>query len=578
MPQVLTITAAMMEGLPGTPVSETTDASGYTSFAAMNVSPYFWQVRDSLGNFLAPVPPWSFVLGNVQVPTVTLTVVSHDTLPQVPVAGVTSSSYQLRLELSTVPVSPSVTTLAPAMAANSQVTATIPGTVGVQGVSGGTAVGVAIGETVNVALQSVSGNVPVTVQSGSITATIPGTVGVQGVSGGVAVGVTVGNTVNVSVQNATLNVAVVSASTTLNVSIQNSQISVVFPSAQEVNITETVTLPANVQNVSLTAIPLVAWTEQSFGISLAAGASTGLGVYPGSSYLSEYDGIYIRLNSSGQQVANLSFKIESTSVQEYGLISSTWALPVTWRESNAQIAFSNFIPLSPSAVFDDVNIVVTNNGTTTDTETLTIQVYARYAGATVTNPQTNPVQSQAASGSWDTANYTNGGTQNGPTETYSIAASSTLTQTYPAQTVGVIASGNYMSALYVGAIEGSLQASVTLTITCTNGLDLTITGGSLYLQLFNGSQLLAQNGTTTKNSTGATSFSFTTTLSLPSEFQFGRGVANNGINLVASPDSIEVNNANGQIADITMALSIAWNPMWTAQGSTNPPANVNVVS
>ena len=232
--------------------------------------------------------------------------------------------------------------------------------------------------------------------------------------------------------------------------------------------------------------------------------------------------------------------------------------------------------LAAPAACSAINVGLVNSSGAIASDTVRVWVFAHKAQ--ISNPQTNPVQSQAASGSWDTANYTNGGTQNGPTETYSIAASSMLTQTYPAQTVGVIASGNYMSTLYVGAIEGSLQASVTLTITCTNGLDLTITGGSLYLQLFNGSQLLALNRTTTKNSTGATSFSFTTTLSLPSEFQFGRGVANNGINLVASPDSIEVNNASGQIADITMALSITWNPMWTAQGSTNPPANVNVVS
>ena len=550
MPQVLTITAAMMADLPGTSVSETTDASGYTSFAAMNVSPYFWQVRDSLGNFLAPVPPWSFVLGNVQVPTVTLTVVSDDTLPQVPVAGVASSSYQLRLELSTVPVSPSVTTLAPAMAANSVVTATISAPVGVQGVTGGTAVGVSIGETVDVSLQSVAGNVPVTVQSGAITATISGTVGVQGVTGGVAVGVTVGNTVNVAVQNSTLNVAVVSASTTLNVSIQNSQLSVTFPSAQEVNITEAITLPANVTNDMLAENSLVfLGTSTTTITNLAAGASVAATSFTQGS-LGLYDGVIILVYSAQSLIANYKLVSDGFTVGQganvpslYGYVfanGTTPALPGIYSAGSANSG--SIIALFADPVsYNGLEFSIENTSSATiSSDTVTCYLYG--IKAQVSNPQSNPVQSQAASGSFDTLLSSGGSTQvfTPPSGGGAYSASATI-----------FSSGNYVASLNLGTI--SLTYQVDSGDTCT-----------FTLTLYNGSDPIA-----------AVSQTFTPTsttvevLSIPATaFNFGHGIANNGISITGTLSSTV---SGGD-------MSLSWNTSWGLSRSTTPPQTVTVVN
>lgn len=464
-------------------------------------------------------------------------------------------------------------------------------------------------------INTVAGTVTVTPATDAVfdIGTVTGTVAVEPASGATFdIGTVSGTVTVVPSSDAVFNVGNVSGTVTVtpgsgavfDVGNISGTVTVQFNGTQTV--TWDVTGPVNVQNVSLTAIPLVAWTEQSFDISLAAGASQTLGVYPGAAYLSEYDGLYIRLNSSGQQVPNLAFKVVSTSIQEYGLISSSWALDVSWRESNSAIALSNFVPLSPSAVFDNLSLQVTNNGTTTDTETLTIQVYARYAGALVTNPQTNPVQSQAASGSFDTTAYTNGGSSTSSADTlqWTAASAPSGTQCYAFPTSPlvvsqtIIPSGNYLSELIFGAVDGSAQCSATLTISLTNGINssdievqTSCTAGNLFLQLFNGSQLLCQTsvaipaGSNTSTTSGSTTtVTATATLDVPTPFTYGRGAANNGIILVATAylgqgcfASASLSGASAT-PTVSAVLEVLWNPAYLTQGSANPPANVTVVS
>jgi hypothetical protein len=176
--------------LPNGTVTARAPCQGMVSAAVVNVTPWWWALRDDLDTLVALVPPWSLVFANFSRPDVqSVSVTSDTTLPTVTVASASSSLYQLRVELSQLPVTPGTTILTPALAADQQVT--VQGNVDVSGSS---------------VSATVSGSVDATIQNAALT--------VQPASGA---------TFDVSVQNASINANV---SGNVNANITNATLDV----------------------------------------------------------------------------------------------------------------------------------------------------------------------------------------------------------------------------------------------------------------------------------------------------------------------------------------------------------------
>ena len=256
--------------------------------------------------------------------------------------------------------------------------------------------------------------------------------------------------------------------------------------------------------------------------------------------------------------------------------------------------------LAAPAACSAINVgLVNSSGATIASDTVRVWVFAHRAQ--ISNPQTNPVQSQAASGAYGTTAYTNGGNYTN-SNSVAEAPSTDNSITAPLSVITsqtIIASGNYFSSLTAGEVNGSAQCSATLTLTLTNGtydasgtynsVRLSSSSASLFLQLYNGSQLLAQYSVSVPalsntGGTGSVSQQTTVTLAL-GEFTFPLGTQNNGIVLQASLDALEItfDNIGGNTSPTgtpvaSVSLEIFWNPMWEMQSSQTPQQIVTVVS
>lgn len=257
------------------------------------------------------------------------------------------------------------------------VTAEITGDVSVQGVAGGTAVGVTVGNTVDVNLTGASATVTV---AGTVTADVSGTVTVQGVAGGTAVGVNVGNLVDVNVTG---------SSATLDVQ---------FPSAQDVTINSDAPVQISNDVVPTTDGVVVSGTQ---GI---AGTSTYINPTIPDAY---YDAVTLLVYAPNADLANFTFTLSQVRYQNafghgeggtYVNISEDF---VPSGQSDNPGLFMYYLPIrfapTPGT---DLEIHVVSSVSTT--ETLEWQVKLHYASVNVANPTSGSVNVQPGQGSWDT--------------------------------------------------------------------------------------------------------------------------------------------------------------------------------
>ena len=393
----------------------------------------------------------------------------------------------------------------------------INGPITVEGVTGGTAIGVSISSSVALNVQQ-SGTWTVDINT-MPTVNINGPITVEGVSGGTAIGVQVQNDVTI-----------------------NGTVTVQFPSAQEVTLAATG--PVNVTNDVLPTNQLVITPAQNLAFSVpAAGDSQSFSLSLGSAFTGDYDGFYIRINSPGQQVPNLKITINAVALQDYGLITDSLASVVTWRMNNNQIGFSDLIYLNPSAVFDGINLTIENTANA-DTETLTLQFYLRHASQRVVNPSTDPVQQQAASGEYAALEYTNGGSGAGPTG-QSGSSSTTLT---------LLNSGGYAASLNWNAM--SYTATVDAGTGVTAAFSLTL--------YFGGAMIATVSGNATINGNA--------TITLPAgTWQPAKSVANSGVTVVAVM-TVSGGTASG------VSGTVNWGGVQMVEESVTPPVEVTSVA
>ena len=446
----LQITAAQMASLPGFPVQASCPAQGYVGIGVLNVSPWWWTLRDETGLTIATLSPWTYTLANVARPgTQQLTVASDTSLPEVPVNGAAAGTYVLRLELSALAVAPAVTTLANAMAANAQTTvsntvsATISG--GTVSLSAGTSVGVT--GTVDV-----SGSVDVT---NTPSVTISGTGNTVQLASGTAVGISGTVTVEGSVDIANTpavtisgsgNTVQLAAGTAVGISgtvtvegsvdIANSPTvnisgtgnTVRLETGTTVNIGGTATVewttegPVSVTNDVIPSNDFMLLSEISYAITNWANGATAefygnTGTYPatiiqGTKTLAEIDGYFIVMQSSGEygyasggyispSVSSLSlgsaFKYFNQSNQTFvqpAMDYSGGALGCGCIGSGPQF-------FDKPVAAETLNFTLTNNtGATIASDTLTVWVFGHKAQ--VSNPTTNPVAQQPSSGAFAT--------------------------------------------------------------------------------------------------------------------------------------------------------------------------------
>ena len=413
MPFNLEIPATQMASLPGTAVSASCPAQGFTGIACFNVSPWWWTLRDETGLLLAMISPWTLTMANVaRQGTQDLVVASDASLPAVPVSGAPASSYVLRLELSALAVAPAVTTLANAMAANAQTTvsntvsATISG--GTVSLSAGTSVGVT--GTVDV-----SGSVDVT---NTPSVTISGTGNTVQLASGTAVGISGTVTVEGSVD--------IANSPTVNISGTGNTVR--LETGTTVNIGGTATVewttegPVSVTNDVIPSNDFMLLSEISYAITNWANGATAefygnTGTYPatiiqGTKTLAEIDGYFIVMQSSGEygyasggyispSVSSLSlgsaFKYFNQSNQTFvqpAMDYSGGALGCGCIGSGPQF-------FDKPVAAETLNFTLTNNtGATIASDTLTVWVFGHKAQ--VSNPTTNPVAQQPSSGAFAT--------------------------------------------------------------------------------------------------------------------------------------------------------------------------------
>lgn len=395
-------------------------------------------------------------------------------------------------------------------------TVNVNGPVSVQGVTGGTAIGVSISSSVALNVQQ-SGTWTVDINT-MPTVNINGPITVEGVSGGTAIGVQVQNDVTI-----------------------NGTVTVQFPSAQEVTLAATgpvsITDPVLSANVAILPPPI----NVAFSVP-AAGDSQAILLDPGNDYTGLYDGFYLRINSPTNQVPNLKITINAVALQEYGLITKSLSTVVTWATNNDTIGFSNFIPVAPSTMFSAVDITVENTYQG-DTETLTFQLYYRKASNEVTNLSTNPVQQQAANGSYANLDYTNGGSAAGPSGPTGSSS----------ETATIFNAGGYAASLTWDAMN--------FTVTVDGGTGVS---AAFSLTLFFGGAIIA-------TVVGNANLNAATSITLPAgTWQPAKSVSNSGVTVQA------VVTVTGTASGVSGTFN--WAGVQMVYESVTPPVEVTSVA
>ena len=439
----LEITAAQMAGLPGTAVSASCPAQGYVGIAVFNVSQWWWRLEDETGLLVAMLSPWTVTLCNVaRGGTQRLTVSSDTSLPAVPVSGAAAATYLLRLELSALAVTPAVTTLANAMAANASVT--------------------------------VSNSPAVTVSGGTVS---------------LAAGTQVGISGNVTVQGS------VSISNTPAVTISGSGNTVSLEAGTQVTIGGTATVewtssgPVDIQNLMLSQNNMVLLYDLTFDlVNMASGATfstfgdggSNITIKQGQPIPGLYDGYFIMVHSKNgynYTVGAISqVGVTNWSGGDYGGYVLYGATLASGNVNPVNDGPAGYTQIGPILLAEPLafNLVKHNiNQNTGSTVNDTVEVWVFGIKAQITNPQGNPVQQQASAGSFDVLDYIGAGSQQWATG--SSGGSYTL-----------LGSGNYCRRINFGG------ASLTIA-------SFQAAPGTATVQLLLGSAVLAQ-ATQTGNS------------------------------------------------------------------------------
>ena len=347
----------------------------------------------------------------------------------------------------------------------------IPGTLNVQGVPGGTAIGVSIAESVALTIQgtvnigSIASTVVVsgTVTVGSITnpVTVQGTVDIGSITSTVAISgtVTVGSITNPVTVNGTVTVGSITNTVAISGTVTVGSITNAIAVTNVGSITETVNVAGSVASaISNTILPstsLVLLHQASVTVTnLANGASfyvagdtDNTGVFP-YAQLGLWDGyvVFIRSSSGYRYTMNAPSAIVTSAVlsiggSNYALQNITWATifplsPVY--NGNAGSAVITALATSPFPANIANTQWVNNNGATIASDVVTVTVYG--IKAQVTNPLSNPVAQQAANGEFATLSFTNSGTATGPAN---VSGDGTEVST----TITILGSGDYVSSI-----------------------------------------------------------------------------------------------------------------------------------
>ncbi|MHB1669078.1 hypothetical protein [Thiomonas sp.] len=222
-------------------------------------------------------------------------------------------------------------------------------------------------------------------------------------------------------------------------------VTVEFPAAQDVVLNDNAPITLAAQDVQVGTTNLAIGPPLDITLAIAAaGDSQTATLTCGAGFTGHYDGFYLRINSPSNQVPNLKIVVNGVGLGEYGLLTAALDTAITWRTYNNTIGFSNVIPIDPSAVFDQIDVTITNTAQA-DTETLTFQVYGRFASSVVVNPSSDPAQMQPASGSFDTSVGFNVTFQPGVSGNYSAP-------------ITLVNSGSYIVELWLYINNGSGDA------------------------------------------------------------------------------------------------------------------------
>ena len=398
---------------------------------------------------------------------------------------------------------------------NNQPTVNVNGPVSVQGITGGTAIGVSISSSVALNVQQ-SGTWTVDINT-MPTVNINGPITVEGVSGGTAIGVQVQNDVTI-----------------------NGTVTVQFPSAQEVTLAATG--PVNVTNDVLANNSAVYLGESTLSINLAAGA--GVNFWPQNTNATGlYDGILLCLQTAKDGASTYTilpadggslngsiqvptgggaggyFRQAATTVR---LVGPSWTSD-TYYQWQGLYLFDSPQGANNIGPFQLVNA-------TGSTLTDTVWVFAWAIKAQVSNPQGNPVQNLAASGTYDTLSGTNGGT-----DTQSVPGKGSMT-------VSLIASGGYAKQLVVAG-----PFTISPSVSGETGTAALYVGG----QQVAFTSLVTTSGYATWQPT------------IP---PFSDGVSNGGVSIVVTDTG---NNS--------MNWTVEWQGVYLVTSSTTPPQEVTQV-
>ena len=455
---------------------------------------------------------------------------------------------------------------------NNQPTVNVNGPVSVQGVSGGTAIGVSISSSVALNVQQ-SGNWTVSI-SNQPTVNVNGPVSVQGVSGGTAIGVSISSSVALNVQqsgtwtvdintmptvniNGPITVEGVSGGTAIGVQVQNDvtingTVTVQFPSAQEVTLAATG--PVNVTNGVVPSNSLVLINSGTSTITNLANGGV-VSFFPESSdSLGLYDGIVIVFQTEAQ--ADTAYSISPGTAAVYlpfvnsSVFSSGYARVYAGVTQQVNLEWSQDVYWQAQAVFmydspraaNNLGFSITNISGVTLSDTVNYAVWG--IKAQISNQPGNPVQQQAASGEYAALEYTNGGSGAGPTG-QSGSSSTTLT---------LLNSGGYAASLNWNAM--SYTASVDAGTGVTAAFSLTL--------YFGGAMIATVSGNATINGNA--------TITLPAgTWQPAKSVANSGVTVVAVM-TVSGGTASG------VSGTVNWGSVQMVEESVTPPVEVTSVA
>lgn len=208
---------------------------------------------------------------------------------------------------------------------------------------------------------------------------------------------------------------------------------VAFPAAQQVNVEDNVN--SNVLNEVIGVNPLAgngapSGTTNVTITDLASGAIIAL--VQVDIPLGEYDQLSLAVSSSSSLITSYEFTPQRLYYKEMGLDTSDISNIGSWSYAinNSQIAFTNLLSI-PEGIADGIILAIKNTSATNITsDTLTINVFAKYASTTVNNTESNPATTQGATLS-----------QSGFDASVSVPTGSSTT------TVTLVASGGYISQL-----------------------------------------------------------------------------------------------------------------------------------